>query len=65
VPKPKAQAKKQAKKTATVNSDDEANGDEEEGDAEGEDQVDEYKCLRTKRNRLPSKSQCALKLTQD
>jgi len=45
VPKPKAQAKKQAKKTATVNSNDEANGNEEEGDAEGEDQVDKYECL--------------------
>jgi hypothetical protein len=37
------------KKTATVDSDDEANSDEEEGDAEGEDQVDEYKCLREQR----------------
>jgi len=38
VPKPKAQARKWAKKTATVDSDNEA-GDEEEGNAEGEDQV--------------------------
>jgi hypothetical protein len=37
------------KKTATVDSDDEANSDEEEGDAEGEDQVDEYECLQEQR----------------
>jgi hypothetical protein len=48
-PKPKARAKKRAKKAATVDSDDEANGDEEEGDAEGEDQVDEYERLREQR----------------
>ena len=42
--------KEMSKKTEIVNSDDEANGDEEEGDAEGEDQVDEYEHLQEQRD---------------
>ncbi|KAI9450083.1 hypothetical protein F5148DRAFT_1370913 [Russula earlei] len=49
VPKPNACTKKQAKKATIVNSDDKANGDKEEGDAEGEDQVDKYECLQEQR----------------
>jgi hypothetical protein len=45
----KSTCKEMSEKTATVDSDDEANGDEEEGDAEGEDQVDKYECLQEQR----------------